>query len=45
MDTMGEKEKRSPKENVDGRSTAITRNLEPGQWRNREEWHLVSGRQ
>ena len=22
----------------------ITRNLEPDQWRNREEWHLVSGR-
>ena len=21
-----------------------TRNLEPDQWRNREEWHLVSGR-
>jgi len=21
-----------------------TRNLEPGQWRNREEWRLVSGR-
>jgi len=22
-----------------------TRNLEPGQWRNREEWCLVSGRE
>ena len=22
----------------------ITRNLEPDQWRNREEWRLVSGR-
>ena len=22
-----------------------TRNLEPDQWRNREEWRLVSGRQ
>jgi hypothetical protein len=21
-----------------------TRNLEPNQWRNRDEWHLVSGR-
>jgi hypothetical protein len=21
------------------------RNLEPDQWRNRQEWHLVSGRQ
>jgi len=21
-----------------------TRNLEPDKWRNREEWHLVSGR-
>ena len=32
MDTTGEKEKRT------------TRNLEPDQWRNREEWRLVSGR-
>jgi hypothetical protein len=30
-----------PRKNVDGRST---RNLEPDQWRNREEWCLVSGR-
>jgi hypothetical protein len=47
MDTTGEKEKRTPKENVEGRSTSSheTRNLEPDQWRNREEWRLVSGRQ
>ena len=34
--------------NVGGRSTSsaamITRTLEPDQWRNREEWCLVSGR-
>jgi hypothetical protein len=23
----------------------IARNLEPGEWRNRQEWHLVSRRQ
>jgi hypothetical protein len=41
-----EKEKKMPKKNVGGRSTsAMTRNLEPEQWRNREEWHLVSRRQ
>jgi hypothetical protein len=41
-----EKKKRMSKKNVDGRSTtAMTaRNLEPDRWRNREEWHLVSGR-
>jgi len=26
------------------RSAMTTRNLEPDQWRNREEWRLVSGR-
>jgi hypothetical protein len=25
-------------------ATMTTRNLEPDQWRNREEWRLVSGR-
>ena len=30
-------------EGVQGAMT--TRNLEPDQWRNREEWHLVSRRQ
>ena len=29
---------------MEGVQAAITRNLEPDQWRNREEWHLVSGR-
>jgi len=50
MDTTGEKKKRTPKENVDGwmegvQAAMTTRNLEPHQWRNREEWRLVSGRQ
>ena len=46
MDTTVEKEKRTSKKNVDGRSTSShdNRNLEPDQWRNREEWLLVSGR-
>jgi hypothetical protein len=26
-------------------ATMKTRNLEPDQWRNREEWHLVYGKQ
>jgi hypothetical protein len=45
MDTTGEKKKRTYKKNVDGRVQAAmtTRNLEPEQWRNREEWRLVSG--
>jgi len=31
---------------MEGVKIAIkTRNLEPDQWRNREEWRLVSGRQ
>jgi len=30
---------------MEGVQTAMTtRNLEPSQWRNREEWRLVSGR-
>jgi len=30
---------------MEGVQAAMTaRNLEPDQWRNREEWHLVSGR-
>jgi hypothetical protein len=46
MDTGGEEEKRTFKKNVDGRSTSsmTTGNLEPDQWRNREEWRLVCGR-
>ena len=46
LDTTREKEKRTSKKNVDGRSTSshTTRNFEPDQWRNREEWRLVSGR-
>jgi hypothetical protein len=31
---------------IEGVQEAMTtRNLEPDKWRNREEWHLVSGRQ
>jgi hypothetical protein len=46
MDTTGEKEKRTSKKNVARRVKAAmtTRNLEPDQWRNGEEWRLVSGR-
>jgi len=34
-----------PKKMLEGVQTAMTtRNLEPDQWRNREEWRLVSGR-
>jgi len=45
MDTTGEKEKRMSKENVDGRSTSSHDNKKfiTDQWRNREEWCLVSG--
>jgi hypothetical protein len=42
MDTRGETKKKTSKKNVDGAMT--TRNLEPDQWRNREEWRVVSGR-
>jgi hypothetical protein len=47
MDTKAEKKRRTSKKDVDGRVQAAmtTRNLEPDQWRNREEWRLVSGRQ
>jgi len=46
MDTTGEKEKRTSKKKwMEGIQAAMTtRNLEPDQWRNREEWRLVSGR-
>jgi hypothetical protein len=29
---------------MEGVQAAMTRNLEQDQWRNREEWRLVSGR-
>ena len=29
---------------IEGVQAAMTRNLEPDQWRNGEEWRLVSGR-
>jgi len=29
---------------MEGVQAAVTRHLEPDQWRNREEWRLVSGR-
>ena len=47
MATTGEEEKRTSKKKtwMEGVQAAMTtRNLEPDQWRNREEWHLVSGR-
>ena len=46
LDTMGEKEKRTSKINVDmeGVQAAMTRNSEPDQWRNREEGCLVPRR-
>ena len=46
MGTTGEKKKRTSKKNVDEavQATMTTRNLETDQWRNREEWRLVSGR-
>jgi hypothetical protein len=44
--TRGEKKRRRPRKMwMEGVQAAMTaRNLEPDQWRNREEWHLVSGR-
>ena len=46
LDTAGEKERGDPRklwmEGVQADMT--TGNLEPYQWRNREEWRLVSGR-
>ena len=46
MVTTGEKEKRTPRKTwIEGVQEAVTTsNLGPDQWRNREEWHLVSGR-
>jgi hypothetical protein len=45
MDTTGEKERGRPRKMWIGVQAAMTtRNLEPDQWRNREEWRLVSGR-
>jgi hypothetical protein len=46
MDITGEKERgRARKTRMKGVQAAMTtRNLEPDQWRNREEWRLVSGR-
>ena len=46
MDTTGEKEKKTSKKKwVEGVQAAMTtRNLKSDQWRNREEWRLVSGR-
>jgi len=46
MDTTVEKEKRRPRKTwMEGVQAAMTtRNLEPDQWRNREELCLVSGR-
>ena len=41
LDTTGEKEKRTSKRNMDGRSTSSHDNMK---FRNREEWRLVSGR-
>jgi len=47
LDTTGAKEKKASKKKtwMEGVQAAmITRNLEPDQWRNREEWRWVSGR-
>ena len=46
VDTTGEKEKGTSKKNVDEgvQAAMTTENLEPDQWRNSEEWRLVSGR-
>jgi hypothetical protein len=46
MNITGEKEKGTSKEKrMEGVQAAMTtRNLEPHQWRNRQEWLLVSGR-
>jgi len=47
MGTTGKKGKRTSKKTwMEGVQEAMTtRNLEQDQWRNREEWRLVSGRQ
>jgi hypothetical protein len=46
MDTTGEKEKWTSKKTwMEGVQAAMmTRNLEPDQWRHRDEWCLVYGR-
>jgi len=46
LDAMGEKERRTSKKKwmEEVQAAMTTRNLEPDQWRNREEWRLVSGR-
>jgi hypothetical protein len=46
MDIRGEKKKRTSKKTwMEGVQAAMTTgNLEPDQWRNREEWRLVCGR-
>jgi hypothetical protein len=47
MDTRGEREKGTCKENRDGRSTSTRdiRKFRKNQWRNREEWSLDPIRQ
>jgi hypothetical protein len=47
MDTTGEKKRGHPRKTwIEGVQAAVTtRNLEPDQWRNRQEWRLVSRRQ
>jgi len=44
---LGRRKRGRPRKTwMEGIKAAMTaRNLEPDQWRNREEWHLVSGRQ
>jgi hypothetical protein len=45
MDTKGKKRGRQRNTWMDGVQAAMTaRNLEQDQWRNREQWRLVSGR-
>jgi hypothetical protein len=43
MEWIPEERRKTWMEGVQAAMT--TRDLEPDQWRNREEWHLVSGRQ
>jgi len=40
-----ERRKRGRPRKIWMEAAMTTRNLEPDQWRNREEWRLVSGRQ
>jgi hypothetical protein len=46
IETRGERKKRTSKKNMEGEVQAAmtARNLEQDQWRNREQWRLVSGR-